>query len=329
MGTTTFSSLLGKEQLIHELKDFYIPYRDSLELPLDATFGLEIEFKMPGYDWKYRSDFSEAYTAAEIFMKEHNYIDTWDVCNEKNDHIEIVSPVLTDNAKAWNDLHNVLKYLKENGAYYSGECGAHIHVGMHLLGKDEESWINFFKIWSIFEDVIFKFTNGETYNSRLNFQKSSKSVRTRFNNLISNYIISNGRRKTIILNKKYCVNINQASLDLMIKHGNKFKSGVENTIEFRSPNGTLNEVIWQNNVNFFTKLLLACKNKNYDTELVEYFYGKVIKKDKLEDDNLAFILADLIFNNDFDKLCFLRQYYKDFDIPSKEDPLIKSKPFWK
>ena len=38
------------------------------------------------------------------------------------------------------------------------------------------------------------------------------------------------------------------------------------TIEFRSSNGTLNEIIWQNNVNFFTKMLLSCASDNFDIE---------------------------------------------------------------
>lgn len=329
MSTTMLSSLSDKERVIQELKDFYVPYRKSLKLPSDATFGLEIEFKMPDYNWKYRSNFSCQDIAAMTFMEEHNYNGIWDVCPEENDHIEIVSPILIDESKTWKDLHNILNNIKENGAYYSGKCGAHVHIGMHLLGKDEESWLNFFKIWNIFEDVIFKFTNGETYNRRFNFQDSSKSVRTCFDNLITKYNISNSAKKTLVLNKKYCVNINQCTLDMIIKHSNKFRSGVENTIEFRCPNGTLNKVIWQNNVRFFTKFLLACKSENYDAELVDHLYKKVINKDKLEDDNLAFILVDLIFNSDFDKYCFLRQYYKDFDNPSKEDNMLKSKPFWK
>lgn len=46
-------------------------------------------------------------------------------------------------------------------------------------------------------------------------------------------------------------------------------------------------------------------------------------------DEKAFELCDLIFDNDFDKKCFLRQYYKDFDDSVKSDLMIKSKPFWK
>lgn len=329
MSTTMLSSLSDKERVIQELKDFYVPYRKSLKLPSDATFGLEIEFKMPDYNWKYRSNFSCQDIAAMTFMEEHNYNGIWDVCPEENDHIEIVSPILIDESKTWKDLHNILNNIKENGAYYSGECGAHIHVGRHLLGNNIESWLIFFKTWAIFEDIIFRFTNGENYSKRTNFDDKSKSTRELFIDLIDRYTSSNGEMQSLLLDKKHCINIEQTYVDDMASLNEKFENNIENTIEFRCPNGTLNKVIWQNNVSFFTKFLLACKSENYDAELVDHLYRKVINKDKLEDDNLAFILVDLIFNSDFDKYCFLRQYYKDFDNPSKEDNMLKSKPFWK
>ena len=41
------------------------------------------------------------------------------------------------------------------------------------------------------------------------------------------------------------------------------------TIEFRCPNGTLNEVIWQNNLNLFVHLLLYAKSNDFDEYRVE------------------------------------------------------------
>lgn len=330
--STTLIHMLSKSNkmlFIDELKDFYIPYRPDLELPHDSTFGLEIEFKMPGYNWAYRNDFAHQDDAVLTFMKENNYNGTWDVQAEENDHMEIVSPVLTDKTKTWYDLDDVLKNIKENGAYYSGECGAHVHVGRHLLGENIESWLIFFKTWSIFEDVIFKFTNGENYSKRTNFDDRSKSVRDLFVDLIDRYTTSNGYKKSLILDKKRCINMEQNYVDDMASSNEKYVNDVSNTIEFRSPNGTLNKIIWQNNVNFFTKLLLACKDNNYDAELVESLYKKVNDIDQLDKDELALILADLIFNNDFDKHCFLRQYYKDFGESNKKEYKFKSKPFWK
>ena len=46
-------------------------------------------------------------------------------------------------------------------------------------------------------------------------------------------------------------------------------------------------------------------------------------------DNKAFELCDLVFDNDFDKHCFLRQYYKDFNNPKSHDEMEVSNNFTK
>lgn len=88
------------------------------------------------------------------------------------------------------------------------------------------------------------------------------------------------------------------------------KKEEENTIEFRCPNGTLNEVIWQNNLNFFLSLMNYAKdgynnadweyyvNKANDNIDSDYDYSELYLKDALE-------LADLIFKTNQDKIDFL------------------------
>ena len=92
---------------------------------------------------------------------------------------------------------------------------------------------------------------------------------------------------------------------------------VNNTFEYRAPNGTLDPVIWQNNLNIIVKMMKYCNSDNFNLELVEnrisknimnlsnYKYYRSIDIDGL----LEF--ADLIFDNNLDKIYFLRQYLKD------------------
>ena len=40
-----------------ELSEFYVPYRKTLDLPGNVTFGLEIEFKNDNYNDSYKTDF--------------------------------------------------------------------------------------------------------------------------------------------------------------------------------------------------------------------------------------------------------------------------------
>lgn len=104
----------------------------------------------------------------------------------------------------------------------------------------------------------------------------------------------------------------------------------KNTIEFRSPNGTLEPVIWQNNINFFTKMLIYCKSGDFDEDIVEkrlefnnqdlYLYRQIFLTQALE-------LTDLIFDNNLDKIYFLRQYLKSFEVSN--EPFTKAKRFIK
>ena len=103
---------------------------------------------------------------------------------------------------------------------------------------------------------------------------------------------------------------------------------VEDTIEFRCPNGTLNEVIWQNNTRFFLNLLNSSAEEKFDIEMLNYYMEEKNRtKDFLSNEELY--LADFIFNKEYDKMCFLRQYYKDFNQPDEYSYTSISTPFWK
>ena len=49
------------------LEDFYIPYRKTLNLPKNVTFGLEVEFKMDPFNDSYKSNFIDEDNAARVF----------------------------------------------------------------------------------------------------------------------------------------------------------------------------------------------------------------------------------------------------------------------
>ena len=68
--------------------------------------------------------------------------------------------------------------------------------------------------------------------------------------------------------------------------------------------------------NIINRRLQIIKEKEIPSNIIKY--SRVYLNDPIE-------LADLIFNNNLDKLYFLRQYYKDLSIGS--EPLTKSKSF--
>lgn len=338
MSTTLLSSLsdTSKEQLIHELKDFYIPYRDSLDLPSYATFGCEIEFNIPGYDFEYAKKIhKEGYDNAALQFMQGIYMPLiWDVVEEIEGRIEIVSDVLVDCKNCWEKLSYILSILVDNDAYYNGLGGSHAHAGMQIIGNDFEKWKLFFKLWACYEEEIIRFTNGEYYLDR----KKMELYAGRSKKIIYEWLEDEKLQQKQKIPSTLCVreqNLEFLDEDCIKKYISPdiyFLNNKNATIEFRSPNLTLNRIIWQNNINLFIKLMLAVTKSNFDVELLEHRYNKekkMILPCKTYFDEKAFELCDLIFDNDFDKKCFLRQYYKDFDDSVKSDLMIKSKPFWK
>ena len=113
-----------------------------------------------------------------------------------------------------------------------------------------------------------------------------------------------------------------------------FEKYTKNTIEFRSPNATTEEVVWQNNINTLSKLLLTSAGNLIDTEYLDYklenefispsseyfLYNEINLKNALE-------FVDIIFDNNLDKVYFLRQYLKEFQKTYCYESAVTSKKF--
>ena len=331
MGNIILSKLSDKSKnnYINELHSFYIPYRDKLYISKNFTFGLEIEFKIKNYNLLNCPVYFSEYDYINNFMDSIGYNFSWDVTPEIYDHLEIISPVLFDNLKDWKTLEDILDFLISKGAYYSGICGAHVHVGKQALNNSVQSLYNFLKLLSVYEEVIIKFTNGSNYIERKNLNTSAKRPSKVINSFLEKLDCNmNTVFPKELYNKTFALNLGADSLNkFLMPVCDILENDVSNTIELRYANGTLNKIIWQNIVNFYLKAINSCSLDNFDIELLNY---RSKKQENIKYcDDMAFELCDLVFSNDFDKHCFLRQYYKDFNIPSNVNPLIESKPFWK
>lgn len=332
MNNTKISALNNdlKRKLLVSLADFYIPYRDSLNLDKNVTFGCEIEFNIPGYSSN-KNDASDL--CAILFMREIGYLYPYRVTSEINDRIEIITNVLSDKKCDWNMLRDVLKFLTDKGAYYNGKGGSHVHVGNQIILDDFDSFIIFLKLFACYENEIIRFTNGEYYSDRKQFMyMCARSKEIIFDMLRKNDFLKCRNVSRYLCRKMTSINFPYSDFYKTTEIGNNpFIYNKENTTEFRTPSLTLNPIIWQNNINLFTKMMLCMKNKDFDKELLDFRYNKEknnIFFNKNYYDDRAFELCDLVFDNDFDKYCFLRQYYKDFNEPKKADYMSKSRPFY-
>lgn len=315
---TNFSLLRGLDlrQLLYEIENFYLIYRDTLNLSQNVTFAPEIEFE--GLNHKFPSLKSLGLDGYKMNI---------DGSLSRGENGEINTPILRDSEKTWNDLGIICDYLlrEQSDTCHSASC--HINVGAHILGENIENWDLFCKMWAIYEPISYRFGYGDKVNERLTIREyaSSRAI----------YIY----KRKYLFNRKHCLSdlvyfcnlIDNSAVNLShaINDTSKFYSG--NRVEFKYPNATNDKVVLQNNINFNTKLLLSCSGIKIDREYInskfnsldpEYlytmYYGEIDLKKALE-------LVDLVFDNDLDKYYFLRQYLKSFELifPSKTGIAVK------
>lgn len=301
------------EILLKNILSYKLEYRDIINLEKTSSFGLEIEFKNlnRNINLNYKLvDFNKWNLEKEFFL--YGY--------------ELISPILFDSEKNWTNLEIICKLIKKYGEINS-DCGAHIHIGTQVIGNKEESWLNFIILWSIFEPVILKFTDGEYSFHRPDMDEYATIVREKFLYLYEIYEKNDGFSIDKFIRDAFCnhkttaINFNNVAKDKCYKKGN--------TIEFRTPNGTLNPIIWQNNVNLLVKLLERCQKNDFDKEYLNYLYLKERKAYYNYNDyskfyiNLALDFVDIVFDNNLDKVYFLRQYLKDYPESSLDYKNVK------
>ncbi len=321
-----FLELNGNDlsDLLMQIEKYLLAYRTTLGLPKNITFGCEIEYE------------GLSKNAVDRYIDKH--LNNWasDIDLSLIAGGEVKSPVMTDDDICWQELDKICKYLTRNHADTFHYAGGHIHVGTCALGEDINAWRTFLKLYALYESVIFRFAYGDKINWRLKQLKYAKPIADFiYYNLkdinSANSVVDIMFIITSLL-KDRAFAVNFYNVDAINPNDNTYK----NTIEFRCPNATTNSIIWQNNVNAFTKMLLTSKNGKLDEELLDYkllhefipfgntgyLYNIVNLRKCLE-------FVDLVFNNNLDKVYFLRQYLKDLKDGYKLNTTIKAKRFTK
>lgn len=283
---------------IEDIKDIKIEYRDKLDINPRTTIGMEIEFekaKLKDIRRKFKQYLNGNWTAVYDGSVSDSFLDVI-----KGG--EINSPILTNRMYEWGELEIVCEILKDEGAEITEDCGGHIHIGKQILKY--ESYINLIKLWFMYEPIIFRFSYGEFNRERILMNKYAYPLRLNLWNILENeerFDYSVKIVQYLSQNRNLCINFQNLL-------------AAKKTFEFRCPNSSLDPVIWQNNVNFFAHLLDKCNNIKIDDDKLKYILKKFpnISNDYIKIDlKEAEALANTIFDNEIDKLYFLRQYIKD------------------
>lgn len=331
------------KEIFMYLDRYYLEYRNVLGFNDDITFGIEIEME------HFKGGFDNFEPFRQL-LKSTVGNNEWDAKNdfsllygELDYGREVTSDILRDNSKCWIEVKKACELSSLYGVI-GPKCGGHIHIGAQILGSNTLYWYRFIKLCSIYENIIYRFGYGEYLTHRPMVCTKAKPLASVYNerlpiiesrindNLYSLLSVIDGKHVYMDSLKYYGISFwhmlcdNDYDLYEDYDKINKYC-----TVEYRSPNGTFDYVIWQNNINFIVNLLLYCKSDNFDDDILNKRYSLVCNQfgdiDSYSKIHLeqAIELSDMIFSNNLDKVYFLRQYLKSFQVGNS--CLVKARKF--
>lgn len=295
---------MGYDDLKHLkelLYNYYLEMREQLNFGLENIFGIEIEYELS----KLSND----------ELKQLIPDRTFTISDEPTVFSggEIQSPKLKNTQQTWQKILNICQFINKY-AHTGSNAGVHIHVGTQVLGSKVSSWFNFMKLWATYENIIYRFAYGEYLHARATINGYAHPVSSVFFGACE-YLKN---RKNIT--EADIVAITGYPVFFGVNFSNVYDFNCEqmyNTIEFRCFNTTFEPVILQNYVNLVINMIKCCKSENFNNELVEkrMFYNQYKNFNLQEYEKIeykkAIEFAEIVFNNNEDKVNFLRQYLKN------------------
>lgn len=291
------------EEFLFYLNQYMLIIREHLSLNNNITFGLEFEIERVNIreyrkilankdfaDWKFK-------TEGTLFLGK-----------------EVVSSILRDEFNTWSNVSLMLDNLAKFSDIIMNAAG-HIHFGAQILGTNIKHYKNLIKLWIAYENIIFRFGYGEFLTERRSIGDFAWPLLNRVDSLDFDWDKFFNNKLNALSYFNLDQNLIESYNECIDKH----------TIEVRSPNGSLNPIIWQNNINFFANLFLYAKSLEFNESLIDNRIKQLIyackEKGEIEcyrqiDLESAIELADLIFDKNIDKVYFLRQYIKSNEVGS-------------
>lgn len=265
-----------------------LEYRSMLTLPRDVQFGLEIELESVDYDKVYHLVRRQFGTSFKVKP---------DQSLNRDKNAEIALPVLKNEKRTWILLRKLAELLSKFNPTFE-HCGFQINFDGSLLPKDEDR-IKFLKLYGYYEDILYKFSKGEDEEYRTSLDIYAAPI---------------------ILSLKDTLQFGEEDRDLIIerfsnnkRYGVVFKTENKDLIEFRTPNGTINPILWQNYITFFYYFMMLVNSNKYNRKEVDEYISSYSKLDVLESYELlreekAVSLSKKMFNKQRDRVFFLQQY---------------------
>lgn len=224
--------------------------------------------------------------------------------------VEVISPISLLNPIFLNELEIVCQFLKEHEGYIDECCSAHIHFDFRIFHKHLDALKKFILIMAYYEPELNRFFAGEQEEIRImgiiGFSKSINKVLQYLDSkqhLFEKNNLSEFLEKAKVLNRFYALNFSNAKLINILSR---------NTVELRSPNGSLNPVILENNIYTLLKIVeYSLYNSEWKSLYAKWKYLQN-ERNRKPDQGQARTLSRTIFQGKEDLKYFDWQYEKHF-----------------
>lgn len=275
---------MNKIEIIERALYDFLPYR--LDLRIDRPFGLEIEAGLLNAEDRY-------YICDDNFIKKGYKMGT-DSSVGGDYPLEIETPLLFANRELWLILKDLSDRMKECEIDFSHSA---FQVNVDVLYGFED-YYNLLLFFRKYEHILLRFS--KSFFSSLRDMSRANSIRSYFK-ASQGRIVDERNFNSLVYNKYY---------DLSFKYKDATPAGAPpNIVEFRSPNGCDEAWVWQNYINTFYHLveyILSCdgtevKSNYCKDNILELPYNGLWLYD-------AISFVDKIFDEDIDKIYFLKQY---------------------
>ena len=80
----------------------------------------------------------------------------WSFENDATVAGEIVSPIMYDEPRSWENLRQVTEIVRRHGGIASARTGGHVHVGLHDYDHTVENHSRLMRTTAAYEDVLFR-----------------------------------------------------------------------------------------------------------------------------------------------------------------------------
>lgn len=298
-------SSLSKEELLDlftKINNMPLTYRKKLNIPNNISFGNEIEIN--GMSLDLAKIVTELFNDVAELYDEDRYV----VHQEETAEAEIVTPVLTNEVKHWNNFEEVYNILNDTGATIGQNTSSHVHVGSNLINTPEKLSL-LLKTLVIFEPIIFKFGYGyldkprEFLTSRTERVIFSPMMTPKRVGLFTDELDHYNHGAQEVMKAKFfdfiatdlrfrpVFNFRNFNFSKLHYGIDKREHDIDDHFEVRCFNGTLKPEIAQNNINLITSIVAALINGKIDEAYVNKEYHKY-KKKRYNFDTFCAILYD-------------------------------------